>query len=143
MGQRWLLGNSLLSDVFAFWVMTSFNSAWDFYGMQHKELATIRISFLLRLIVVDVEPFLEIWSKVSSSEDWETRYRDSFDPLGFVDRCTPSRFDGTLRLFRMVLDVTHPAFQIEDRQWRPSVIEIFNHYFSCMWKDPTVSVLRL
>jgi len=44
--------------------------------MQHSELATIRISFLLRLIVVDVEPFLEIWSKAFSSEDWETRYCD-------------------------------------------------------------------
>ena len=75
-GRRWLLGNSLLPDLFAFWLVTAFNSAWDFYGMQHKKLATIRISFLLRLIVVDVEPFLEIWSKVFSSEDWETRYRD-------------------------------------------------------------------
>lgn len=45
-----------------------------------------------------------------------------------------------IRLFRMVLDVTHPAFQVEDRQWRPSVIEIFNCYFSCIWKDPTVSL---
>lgn len=52
----------------------------------------------------------------------------------------PPRFDGALRLFRMVLDVINPAFQIEDRQWRPSVIEIFNHYFSCIWKDPTVGL---
>jgi len=44
--------------------------------MQQNDLAMIRISFLLRLIVVDVEPFLEIWSKVFSSEDWEARYRD-------------------------------------------------------------------
>jgi len=42
--------------------------------MQHNKLATIRISFLLRLIVVDVEPFLEIWSKIFSSENWEARY---------------------------------------------------------------------
>ena len=54
----------------------------------------------------------------------------------FVD--VSPRFDGTLRLFRMILDVNHPAFQIEDRQWRPSVIEIFNRYFACIWKDPTV-----
>ena len=52
--------------------------------MQHNKLATIRISFLLRLIVVDVEPFLEIWSKVFSSENWETRYRDWLDPAGLV-----------------------------------------------------------
>ena len=75
--RRWLLGeNRLLLDLFTFGVIMPFNSAWDFYGMQHEKLATIRISFLLRLIVVDVEPFLEMWSKVFSSEDWETRYRD-------------------------------------------------------------------
>ena len=122
-------------------VTTPFISAWDFYGIQHEKLATIRISFLLRLIVVDVEPFLEIWSSVFSSEDWEIRYRRSLDPLNLFVDASP-RFDGTLRLFRMILDVNHPAFQIEDRQWRPSVIEIFNHYFSCIWKDPTVSLLR-
>ena len=65
-------------------MLTSLNSAWDFYGMQHEKLSAIRISFLLRLIVVDVEPFLEIWSEVFSSEDWETRYRDQLDPLGLV-----------------------------------------------------------
>lgn len=74
---QWLLGEDrLLLDLLTFGVIMPFNSAWDFYGMQHKSLATIRISFLLRLIVVDVEPFLEIWSKVFSSEDWERRYRD-------------------------------------------------------------------
>jgi hypothetical protein len=62
-----------------------FLSAWDFYGMQHKKLATIRISFLLRLIVVDVEPFLEIWSNVFSSEDWEVRYHECLHTLGLVD----------------------------------------------------------
>lgn len=54
--------------------------------MQHKKLVTTRISFLLRLIVVDVEPFLEIWSKVFSSEDWEIRYHDQLDPLGLIYR---------------------------------------------------------
>ena len=70
--------------------MTPFNSAWDFYGMQHKELATIRISFLLRLIVVDVEPFLEIWSEVFASEDWEIRYHDQLDSWAwFTDTHPP------------------------------------------------------
>ena len=84
MGRQWLLGNSLLPNGFAFQLVTTFDSAWDFYGMQHRKLSMIRISFLLRLIVVDVEPFLEIWSKVLSSEDWETRYRDQLDLLGSV-----------------------------------------------------------
>ena len=71
-------------DGFVLQMLTSLNSAWDFYGMQQEKLSTIRISFLLRLIVVDVEPFLEIWSEVFSSEDWETRYHDQLDPLGLV-----------------------------------------------------------
>jgi len=95
MGRRWLLGNSLLPHIFACWPITPFNSAWDFYGMQYRKLATIRISFLLRLIVVDVEPFLEIWSKVFSSEDWETRYHHQLDPRArFVD---VSPLDSTAR----------------------------------------------
>lgn len=52
--------------------------------MQHKELSTIRIAFLLRLIVVDVEPFLEIWSNVFLSEDWEIRYHEWPDSLRLV-----------------------------------------------------------
>jgi hypothetical protein len=79
-----LLGENRLLLGLIFGAITPFNSAWDFYGMQHKQLATIRISFLLRLIVVDVEPFLEIWSKIFSSEDWETRYHDWLTPLGQV-----------------------------------------------------------
>jgi hypothetical protein len=57
-----------------------FASAWDFYGMQYEKLATIRISFLLRLIVVDIEPFLEVWVKVFSSNDWEIRYCGRINP---------------------------------------------------------------
>ena len=52
--------------------------------MQHNKLATVRISFLLRLIVVDAEPFLEIWTKVFSSENWETRYCDWLRPAVLV-----------------------------------------------------------
>ena len=52
--------------------------------MQHRQLSTIRITFLLRLIVVDVEPFLAIWSNVFSSEDWEIRYHEWFDPLRLI-----------------------------------------------------------
>ena len=52
--------------------------------MQHRNLSTIRIAFLLRLIVVDVEPFLEIWLNVFSSEDWEIRYYQRLNHLHFV-----------------------------------------------------------
>jgi hypothetical protein len=39
----------------------------------------------------------------------------------------------------MVSDVTSPAFNVEGRQWRSSVIEVFNYYFSALWADPCVS----
>jgi len=42
------------------------------------------------------------------------------------------------RLFRIILDVTSPAFNIEDRQWRSSVIDVFYHYFSATWADERV-----
>jgi hypothetical protein len=45
------------------------------------------------------------------------------------------------RLFRMVLDVTSPAFNIEDRQWRSSVIDVFYHYFRATWADERVCPL--
>ena len=38
----------------------------------------------------------------------------------------------------MISDVTSPAFNVEGRQWRSSVIEIFYHYFAALWADPTV-----
>lgn len=81
--RRWSLGeNSLSPELLAFRAIIPSNSAWHFYGMRHNKLATIRISFLLRLIVVDVESFLEIWSDVFSSEDWEIRYRGQPQPPG-------------------------------------------------------------
>jgi hypothetical protein len=39
------------------------------------------------------------------------------------------------RLFRIILDVTSPAFNVEDRQWRSSVIDVFYYYFSAAWAD--------
>lgn len=80
MDLRWLLGENS-HQKFRPLGYNAACSAWDFYGIQHKTLSTIRIGFLLRLIVVDVEPFLEIWSDVFSSEDWEIRYHEWLDPL--------------------------------------------------------------
>lgn len=51
------------------------HSAWEFYGVQRKELTAIRTGFLVRLLVVDVEPFQTIWKKdLSYDGPWETRY---------------------------------------------------------------------
>jgi hypothetical protein len=43
------------------------------------------------------------------------------------------------RLFRIIMDVTSPRFNVEGRQWRPNVVDIFYHYFTCMWADSRVS----
>ena len=48
------------------------------------------------------------------------------------------RLSSINRLFRMISDVTSPAFNVEGRQWRSSVIEIFYYYFTALWADPTV-----
>jgi hypothetical protein len=49
--------------------------------------------------------------------------------------------EAVLRLFRIILDIKSPSFQVEGRQWRPSVIEIFYHYFSTVWADQKVILM--
>ena len=44
------------------------------------------------------------------------------------------------RLFRMVQDVTSPAFVVEDRQWRSCIIDVFRYFFGALWEDERVSV---
>ncbi|KAI0322233.1 hypothetical protein OF83DRAFT_1279816 [Amylostereum chailletii] len=93
-------------------------SAWKFYDLQYPQLYTVRPNFLLRVLVVDSSPFEElIESALSPAHPWERRLAS------------------LKRLFRIVLDVTNPAFILEDRQWRSSVICIFNAYFSALWQD--------
>lgn len=48
------------------------------------------------------------------------------------------RLQTVSRLFRMILDVTSPAFVVEDRQWQPNVIDIFFYFFSALWTDDRV-----
>ncbi|RDB21389.1 hypothetical protein Hypma_011626 [Hypsizygus marmoreus] len=43
--------------------------------------------------------------------------------------------DAVTRLFRIILDVTSPYFNVENRQWRSSVADIFYFFFSAMWGD--------
>lgn len=56
---------------------------------------------------------------------------------------TADRLESILRLFRITLDVTSPSFAVEDRQWGPSVADVFYHFFSVMWTDDKVSLLHL
>ncbi|KAI0797914.1 hypothetical protein C8Q75DRAFT_845203 [Abortiporus biennis] len=92
--------------------------AWEFYGMEMHEISLIRAALILRILVVDAQPFQTLMSQLSArSNDWTMRLQT------------------VTRLFRMVQDATSPAFNIEDRQWRPSAIDIYYHFFTALWLD--------
>lgn len=49
-------------------------SAWHFYDIQHPELSSIRTSFLLRVLVVDSQPFQAQMHELFEVQDsWERR----------------------------------------------------------------------
>ncbi|KIP09568.1 hypothetical protein PHLGIDRAFT_67270 [Phlebiopsis gigantea 11061_1 CR5-6] len=90
---------------------------WDFYAIQTPELALVRASLFLRIMVVDQQPLTSLLLKHLQHDDWETR------------------LETVLRLFRITLDITNPAFVVEDRQWGPSITDVFRHFFSAIWAD--------
>ncbi|KAJ7111596.1 hypothetical protein C8R43DRAFT_935944 [Mycena crocata] len=92
--------------------------AWQFYDIQRHEISALRTTFLLRTVVVDSQPFQELLHEwLLPSGHWEFRLL------------------AVSRLFRIILDVTSPAFNIEGRQWRSSIIEVFYRYFFALWAD--------
>ncbi|KAH7926319.1 hypothetical protein BV22DRAFT_1063234 [Leucogyrophana mollusca] len=90
---------------------------WQFYEIQHHDISSIRTSLLLRVLVVDPQPFQSLLDRQLHSNSWE------------------SRLAGLTRLFRIVLDVTSPSFHVEGRQWKSSVLDIFYRCFESMWLD--------
>ncbi|KAF9075268.1 hypothetical protein BDP27DRAFT_1315801 [Rhodocollybia butyracea] len=93
--------------------------AFQFYDIQRHELSALRTGLLLRVAVVDTQPLhelLETWFQPDG--DWELRLA------------------AIVRLFRIILDVTSPAFTVEGRQWRSSITEVFYYYFNSLWTDP-------
>jgi hypothetical protein len=51
------------------------SSAWHFYDIQHPELSSIRISFLLRVLVVDSQPFqAQMHELFEFQGSWERRF---------------------------------------------------------------------
>jgi hypothetical protein len=58
--------------------LTSWDSAWKFYGIQRDDIAAIRTNFLLRILVVDSEPFQNlIDGGLNPDLHWERRYPTS------------------------------------------------------------------
>ncbi|KAJ4487923.1 hypothetical protein J3R30DRAFT_3280032 [Lentinula aciculospora] len=94
------------------------NCAFKFYDIQRYDISALRTSFLLRVAVVDTQPLHELL------EEW-------FQPNGDWEL----RLSALVRLFRIILDVTSPAFTVEGRQWRSSIAEVFYYYFSSLWSD--------
>ncbi|KAG1753463.1 hypothetical protein EDB19DRAFT_1903124 [Suillus lakei] len=98
---------------------TLYPCIWHFYGIQHHEIASIRTTLFLRILIVDPQSFHEFASLMSSAPTvaWDIR-------LLALDR-----------FFRMVLDITSPEFVVKDRPWKPSVVDLFYHAFEPLWID--------
>ncbi|KDQ07904.1 hypothetical protein BOTBODRAFT_180257 [Botryobasidium botryosum FD-172 SS1] len=92
--------------------------AWKFYNIQLREISSMRISILLRLLVVDTEPFRKLLeAQVQLSDDWEIR------------------FQAVTRLFRVILDIKSFEAHIGGRQWHSSIVFIFQYFFPALWQD--------
>ncbi|TFK29961.1 hypothetical protein FA15DRAFT_684259 [Coprinopsis marcescibilis] len=93
--------------------------AWHFYGVQLHGIDSIRSEFLLRVLAVDSESLQTLVDEALSPVlDWNNRLK------------------AVNRLARIVTDVTSPAFNVDGRQWRSTVAELFTSFFSLLWKDP-------
>ncbi|CAA7271679.1 unnamed protein product [Cyclocybe aegerita] len=97
---------------------------WTVYNIQRDDVAAVRTSLLLRGLLIDSEPFQEILNT-------------NMDPTNVP---IEERLLAINRLFRIVADVTSPAFGVEGRQWRTSVVDIFTSYFCALWADPAEEV---
>lgn len=117
----------------------SSRSAWKFYGIQRDEIAAIRSQFLLRVMVVDSDPFHNLVnSSLNPDLHWERRYDFSRGLSSVVCLTAVFRLVTVNRLSRILADVTSPTFNIDGRQWQSSIGETFTTYFSVLWNDDQV-----
>jgi len=113
------------------------HSIWNFYGVQHHEIANIRTALFLRILIVDPESFREFLSLMNGpTVAWDIRYYvpDLFEMLLKVF----ARLLALNRLFGMSLDITSPDFVVENRSWKHSVVELFYYVFEPLWVDEKV-----
>ena len=111
------------------------DSIWDFYAVQIPELSLIRAALFVRVMAVDQQPLISLLQGCMRHNDWEIRYVHA---LSIRKILIVGRLEAILRLFRITLDITSPAFVVEDRQWASSVTEIFRCFFSTIWTDEKV-----
>ena len=119
-------------------------SIWVSYGIQQEDVAVVRTNLLLRCLIVDSDPFQDILLSCFNYLTSPSQQRFVLLRSGSVilSELYP-RLSSVNRLFRMISDVTSPAFNVEGRQWRSSVIEIFYYYFTALWADPMVGRLSV
>jgi hypothetical protein len=51
-----------------------------------------------------------------------------------------NRLSAVTRLFRVLQDITNPAFEFEGRHWRSSMTVILYFYLELLWTDDKVCV---
>ena len=51
-----------------------------------------------------------------------------------------NRLSAITRLFRVLQDITNPAFEFEGRHWRSSMTVILYFYLELLWTDDKVCV---
>ncbi|KAF4603665.1 hypothetical protein EYR38_004080 [Pleurotus pulmonarius] len=92
--------------------------AWKAYDIQQLDVSAIRPAFLLRALVVDEEPFQALLDGLCEpSLDWKIR------------------LDTISRIFLIILETLSASFNVEGRQWRTSVANVFRKFFSAIWSD--------
>ncbi|KAG6909693.1 hypothetical protein DXG01_015894 [Tephrocybe rancida] len=92
--------------------------AWRLYGIQRPEISELRPHFLLRTLVVDSEPLRNILeTSFLQTSSWERRLL------------------AISRLFRIMLDMLSPSFNVEDRQWQSCLSDVFYSFFTPLWVD--------
>ncbi|KAK0459777.1 uncharacterized protein EV420DRAFT_1620288 [Desarmillaria tabescens] len=92
------------------------NCAWQLYGIRRSEISAFRAPFLLRTLVVDTQPFQHTLRRVFSAEDdWELRFYSSSSLCDILTHTCTS--------------------QVEGRQWKSSVSDVFYYFFTSLWAD--------
>ncbi|KXN89237.1 Protein kinase C delta type [Leucoagaricus sp. SymC.cos] len=92
--------------------------AWKLYDVKKPEIHKLRSPVLLRVLSVDPEGFQEILEqRFSDTRTWERRASSA------------------TRLFRILQDVCSPNFNIDGRQWKSSIVRLFQTFFSLLWSD--------
>ncbi|KAH7103835.1 hypothetical protein BKA62DRAFT_694808 [Auriculariales sp. MPI-PUGE-AT-0066] len=91
--------------------------AWQLYDIQLHALSVMRMHILLHVLVVDAQPMENILTDIFCSSQWERR------------------FQALTRLFRVIMDITHPEFYLAGLKWQAAVAPLYQLFFEALWQD--------